>query len=226
MKKKEKRVPTEKSFPYRLLGQLVFFAFSSTFAFAQGNNTLGIPYRYTQGTNRLEALQTTGNITIHLGYDPNGNLVSDNSKRIQVTQMGRNDLPVQMTINAATTVNYRYGSGGRIYKKVASPTGTTVEYYLRDASGAPVAVHNESDSTWTFQIYGLDLIAEMGLVQGEGSQERDSAVAPTKTPTNEPAPVQPPRGPKIIRDILLGFALAAQQNLLTPHGNEPRPKPV
>ncbi|MBL0020473.1 MAG: hypothetical protein IPP17_29560 [Bacteroidetes bacterium] len=141
--------------------------------FAPGAPTPGLvgdnwKYQYTQGTNRLAKLQTAGMQDIRFTYDGNGNLLTDSKKGITVTQMGRNDLPTEMTFSGGGTVKYRHGAGGRVYKNVLGPNGTSVEYYLRDAGGAPLGVFSQLDSTWTFQIYGLDLIGEMALkAQGD-----------------------------------------------------------
>ncbi|MBK9453737.1 MAG: RHS repeat-associated core domain-containing protein [Bacteroidetes bacterium] len=205
--------------------------------FAPGAPTPGLvgdnwKYQYTQGTNRLAKLQTAGMQDIRFTYDGNGNLLTDSKKGITVTQMGRNDLPTEMTFSGGGTVKYRHGAGGRVYKIVLGPNGTSVEYYLRDAGGAPLGVFSQLDSTWTFQIYGLDLIGEMALkAQGDSvaryANNEPSSVVPETghaPPTQTTLTLPKHNGKNLIRNVILGVAVGIQQSLAIQNHSEERPK--
>ncbi len=184
-------------------------------------------YQYTQGTNRLAKLQTAGMQDIRFTYDGNGNLLTDSKKGITVTQMGRNDLPTEMTFSGGGTVKYRHGDGGRVYKNVLGPNGTSVEYYLRDAGGAPLGVFSQLDSTWTFQIYGLDLIGEMAI-KAQGDSVARYANQDSVAPSAPIADVRTGRDlsvPKrVVKNVILGLAIGIQQSLTLQNHPEERPK--
>lgn len=117
-------------------------------------------YHYQSGSNRLNQLVTSGQQQALFNYDILGNLMRDTRAGITVAGMDHRDLPTEL-IRQGDTTRYLYGQGnGRIWKQNGQGD---FDYYLRDGSGKTAAVWSQSDSTWTFEIYGRDLIAEYTL---------------------------------------------------------------
>lgn len=196
-------------------------------------------YRYAQGGDRLAELRTVSNPSVQLSYDANGNLTGDSRRGIDVTRMGRNWLPVEMSVDGGGSVQYGYGLGGRVWKRVSGGGGVAEEYYLRGADGAPVAVHATADTSWTFQIYGLGLVGEMRALasgdsvarQGQDSQDSQNFPGGVNTAgltdSDPHGGGQPPVGlVNVVRSVALGVAVGLQQSLAQPRGTEGRPRAV
>ncbi|MBX2942692.1 MAG: RHS repeat-associated core domain-containing protein [Cyclobacteriaceae bacterium] len=113
---------------------------------------------YYNGFNKLT--QVTG----HPGtqgraytYDKNGNLLTDSYREIAATEYGRTAYPYYLEADNKE-IYYLYSvDDHRTYKKVVSPTETTTEFYLLDATGKTVALRRKVGSaaaTWEYYVNG------------------------------------------------------------------------
>ncbi|MCB9235031.1 MAG: hypothetical protein H6581_25480 [Bacteroidia bacterium] len=124
----------------------------------QGDNWT---YTYQPGTNRLTKLSTLGRTPTGFTYDYNGNLYSDSKRQLSSITYSTSNRPWIYTA-ANRPVVYRYTAGqDRMYKLYVPKANDTVRvFYLLDGGGLPLAIHDDSQQKWTFEIYGADLIGE------------------------------------------------------------------
>ncbi|MBT0813144.1 hypothetical protein KIH41_17785 [Litoribacter ruber] len=104
-------------------------------------------YSYYENTNKLRNLNpTTGN---NYQYDEVGNLVADVSEGINSIEWTPYGKIRAVNKSDGTKLEFRYDAAGqRIEKKV----GESVQRYVRDASGNPMAIY-EMDSLTEQSIY-------------------------------------------------------------------------
>jgi RHS repeat-associated protein len=132
----------------------------------------------------------SGVVEASFGYDRNGNLASDSRRGLHSFYYNAHNLPIRFSRGAPPTsgggagsppsstsvVEYVHGhNGGRTLKRVTETitkgssvmTETHEVYYLRDAAGTPVAIHDLNTGKWTLELYGSGLVAEAELWESE-----------------------------------------------------------
>ena len=140
-----------------------------------GSNTQ-IDYNYPTGNNRLESVNIE-NDTHNIGYDANGNMLSNEQKGIETTEYGRANLP--FSLENTTNTKYLYDiNDKRIYKQVRKGSTNLKEFYFRTATGDeigvgdiyPIFVTNPDGSIdtltqvdWTWYVHGIERIARFEL---------------------------------------------------------------
>lgn len=110
-------------------------------------------YGYVSGTNRLNYVtdlandtssklgdfkEYVNNTSTDYSYDGNGNISSDNNKKISTIQYNHLDLPISIAVGGKGVISYTYDAGGNKLRKTvvdstASPVKTTVVSYINGA---------------------------------------------------------------------------------------------
>jgi RHS repeat-associated protein len=117
------------------------------FALGSGANIDNLTYNYLNGSasnklmnvidNANNAQSTLGDFkyahsklssSVDYGYDGNGNLVSDNNKKIGSITYNAINLPATITVNGKGSVSYVYDADGRKLKKVVQENNATVPF--------------------------------------------------------------------------------------------------
>ena len=117
-------------------------------------------YQY-DGYNKLTQVTTGGSALLNRNYtyDKNGNLLTDSYREIAATEYGRTAYPYYLEADN-NEIYYLYSAEDqRMYKKVVSPTETTTEFYLQDATGKTVALRRKVGSataTWEYYVTGAE----------------------------------------------------------------------
>ncbi len=122
-------------------------------------------YQYTSGNNRLQQVNgLDGTVSRHYSYDGNGNMLTDDFKKINKTVYGRSSYTYEILKSDFTTgaeriekINYLYDvNDSRIYKKVQilEEPIEKEEYYLNDAMGRSIAIFDIKDNNWSYFVFG------------------------------------------------------------------------
>ncbi|NGF75861.1 RHS repeat-associated core domain-containing protein [Fluviicola sp. SGL-29] len=115
-------------------------------------------YQY-DGYNKLTQVTTGGSALLNRNYtyDKNGNLLTDSYREIAAMEYGRTAYPYYLEADN-NEIYYLYSAEDqRMYKKVVTPTETTTEFYLQDATGKTVALRRKVGSaaaTWEYYVNG------------------------------------------------------------------------
>ena len=130
---------------------------------------------YYNGFNKLTQVNGfPGTTTRAYTYDKNGNLLTDSYREIAATEYGRTAYPYYLEADN-NEIYYLYSAEDqRMYKKVVSPTETTTEFYLQDATGKTVALRRKVGSaaaTWEYYVTGAEREARIKNVTHDGDLE-------------------------------------------------------
>lgn len=137
-------------------------------------------YNYHTATNRLMQVANNSGATANRNYeyDYNGNLMTDDFRRLTETKHGRANLPFGLEVmkedlSSVDITNYLYNNDDqRIFKTINNApvdeygepidvgTNTGMEFYLRDAAGTTHAIWSGVELGWTWYINGRELAAK------------------------------------------------------------------
>lgn len=134
-------------------------------------------YQYASGNNRLQQVNgLEGTTSRHYSYDANGNLLTDDYKKITSSEYGRASYAYHLTKlednGNIENISYIYDvNDARIYKKSVASTGTNEEYYLQDAMGRSLAILDMQATEWSYYLFGAEREAHIqpAVAQKPGS---------------------------------------------------------
>ena len=140
------------------------------------NTTQAYDYVYEGSTNRLSFVEgKQGAINRNYTYDSNGNLKSDNSRKIVDVDYNIDNMPISIRkseniegFDKNEWVDYKYGiNNERVYKQVYDQynlpivQGSVAEYYLTDPNGNTIGMLDLSSGEWEWYAHGLERIARI-----------------------------------------------------------------
>ena len=126
-------------------------------------------YHYPNNNNRLQKIVGLNPTTAdrQYTYDGNGNLLTDDFRKINLSLYGHSNLPYKQQLHTDSTVLYYYDiNNRRIYKNLSYQPGKTgivlnAEYYLYDVAGNVLGIHHTTQNKWTWYAYGLNRVARI-----------------------------------------------------------------
>ncbi len=131
----------------------------------------GWDYYYNDQNRLAQVSGHSGTTTRSYTYDKNGNLLTDSYREIAATEYGRTAYPYYLEADD-NEIYYLYSTEDqRMYKKVVTPTETTTEFYLQDATGKTVALRRKVGSaaaTWEYYVNGSEREARIKNVTHNG----------------------------------------------------------
>jgi len=154
-------------------------------------------YTYLSTNNRLQSVTKNGAADRSVGYDSNGNMLTDSKIGITASTLGRANLPYAVT-KSGTSINYLYsGDDNRIYKAVST---TQKEWYIRTGGGVDLGVFDISNNKYTWYVFGAERVAKINHVPtltiteaagntGGNLYTSDPFVIPLNVGSNLPAPI-------------------------------------
>lgn len=160
------------------------------YGYADPGSSLGLhlgtnwSYHYQAGSNRLTQLKTNGIAQTQIGYDSNGNLQEDSRRGLAGFAYNEQNLPTGYRKAGGDSIRYLYGSQDqRIFKAETNGLETSTTFYLRDAGGKALAIWDDRDTSWTFPVYGMNMVAEYRMHTPDSSSQRTAE--PNSKPERE-----------------------------------------
>ena len=124
-------------------------------------------YGYASGNNHLQVALPSGIASLrNFQYDGAGNLLSDSYRSISSTNYGRMNLPFDLSIADSSQRMLYDENDARIHKRLVDQNGgnpmlVSSEFYLRDAAGNEIAIHDELTDSWSWFAFGVKRFARM-----------------------------------------------------------------